>query len=339
METTKSEVRLTEWTTCGGCAAKWGAGLLRDIVGGLPRQAGSGALLVGLDPPDDAAVLGLSDDLALVSTIDFFPPLVDDADEFGTIAAANACSDIFAMGGQVILAVSVAAFPESLPPQTISTILGAATRTVREAGGVLAGGHTIRSAEPIFGLAVQGTVHPERIWTKAGATPGQVLALSKPLGTGVALASGDQGTVASAIASMRLLNRRAAGEVADATQTSGPGAATDVTGFGLIGHLSEVAQRSGVQVEVHLDQLPLLAGVAEAAAQGVRTGGDARNRQAFAPMVRGSGPEALEAVAYDPQTSGGLLVSVSSTEAAELVRLGWTIVGEVTDGAPLVCLR
>src|SRR5256714_5444353 len=159
------------------------------MVRELPSTAPAG-LLVGLAPFDDAAVYRLSDDAALVSTTDFFPPLVDDPDDCGAIAAANACSDVFAMGGRVVLALNVAAFPERLPPEAVATIFAAAAAVVAEAGGIVAGGHTIRSEEPIFGLAVQGLVHPDRVWTKAGALARDVLVLSKPIGTGIVLAGG-----------------------------------------------------------------------------------------------------------------------------------------------------
>src|SRR5437588_11988946 len=165
---TSTDLRLTEWTTCGGCAAKGGAWPLAALVESLAATAG-GELLVGLAPFDDAAVYRLSDDVALVSTTDFFPPLVDDAADFGAIAAANACSDVFAMGGRVLLALNVAAFPEAMPVEAVAEILAAAAEIVVEAGGVVAGGHTIRSEEPIFGLAVQGLVHPEHVWVKGGA--------------------------------------------------------------------------------------------------------------------------------------------------------------------------
>src|ERR1700733_15300326 len=174
-------MKLTEWTTCGGCAAKWGGAPLGQLVRQL-AQTSDPALLLGLAPFDDAAVLRLSPDLALVSTTDFFPPLVDDPADFGAIAAANACSDVFAMGGRVVLALNISAFPESLPVAVIGRILEAAADVVAAAGGVIAGGHTIRSEEPIFGLAVQGLVHPDRVWSKAGARPGDRLGPWEPLG-------------------------------------------------------------------------------------------------------------------------------------------------------------
>src|SRR5207248_1519932 len=185
-----------------GCAAKWGAspldGLLKTLAG-----TPDGALLVGLAPFDDAAVYRLTDDVAIVSTTDFFPPLVDDPADFGAIAAANACSDVFAMGGRVALALNISAFPERMPPEAIAAILGAAARVVAEAGGVIGGGHTIRSDEPIFGLAVQGFVHPDEIFTKGGGRPGDALVLSKPIGTGIVLAGGAPEDKAAAIAGMR----------------------------------------------------------------------------------------------------------------------------------------
>ena len=203
-----SPLRLTEWTSCGGCAAKFGATLVTELVAGLADGAKSD-LLVGLAPFDDAAVFRVADDLAVVSTTDFFPPLVDDPDDFGAIAAANACSDVFAMGGRVTIALNLAAFPEHLPRDAIAAILEGAARTVTEAGGTVAGGHTIRSEEPIFGLAVQGLVHPDRILTKGGARPGDALLLSKALGTGIVLASDGDEHEQAAVDSMRPLNRAA----------------------------------------------------------------------------------------------------------------------------------
>lgn len=334
-------IRLTEWTTCGGCAAKWGAGLLRSLLVAVAPENPDGALLVGLAPFDDAAVLQLSDDLALVSTTDFFPPLVDDPEDFGAIAAANACSDVFAMGGQVRLALNVAAFPERLPPDAIAKILASAAAVVAECGGTVAGGHTIRSDEPIFGLAVQGVVHPARIWTKGGAQPGDALVLSKPLGTGIVLASGDSGAAAAAIRWMRRTNRAAAAQLAEVDGGAGPRACTDVTGYGLVGHGVEIAERSGASVVIEVTDIPLHEGAEDAAARGVRTGGDARNRAALegSCTVSTTVPAAREALCYDPQTSGGLLAAVSPAAAAELVSQGWWRIGAVATGPPGVVLR
>ena len=331
-----TDIRLTEWTTCGGCAAKWGAAPLNAMV----RQLAGGqdaSLLVGLAPFDDAAVYRMTSDLALVSTTDFFPPLVDDPADFGAIAAANACSDIFAMGGRVVVALNVAAFPERMPPEAIGAILSAAAEVVREAGGTIAGGHTIRSEEPIFGLAVQGTVHPDHIWTKAGARPGDVLVLSKPLGTGIVLAGASGEDKASAIDCMRKLNLPASEALA--ALGADPHAVTDVTGFGLLGHGWEMAERSGVALTFEAAALPLYDGALAAAEAGTRTGGDARNRAHLAGHVESSAPEAIEALAYDPQTSGGLLAAVRSNDAAGLVDAGFVPIGEVNPGPPSVSLR
>src|SRR6478735_8049629 len=247
VEAPLADLRLTEWTTCGGCAAKWGASVLTEMVSELPAGADP-ALLVGLAPFDDAAVYRIDDTTALVSTTDFFPPLVDDPADYGAIAAANACSDVFAMGGRVILAVNVAAFPEHFPRAAMATIFDAAAAVVAEAGGTVAGGHTIRNPEPVFGLAVQGLVHPDKVFRKSGARPGDVVVLSKPLGTGLTLAGGDADEKAGVTAGMRALNRTAS----EVLQSLGSAvhAVTDVTGYGLAGHGWEVADRSGARLVI-----------------------------------------------------------------------------------------
>jgi len=334
-----TDIKLTEWTTCGGCAAKWGAAPLAGLVRALAARDGADpALIVGLAPFDDAAVYRLSDDAALVSTTDFFPPLVDDPSDFGAIAAANACSDVFAMGGRVVLALNISAFPERMPVAAVAAILAAAAAVVTEAGGTIAGGHTIRSEEPIFGLAVQGLVHPDRIWTKAGARPGDVLLLSKPIGTGILLAGGAADDKATAISVMRRLNRGAA-EALSALGSAGvgdaPHAVTDVTGFGLLGHAWEMAERSESVLEIDTSALPLYAGALAAAEAGVRTGGDARNRAHLEGRVVSTAPAAMEALAYDPQTSGGLLAAVAPSAAGDpaLAEAGFVAIGRVVEGA------
>ena len=332
---TATHLRLTQWTSCGGCAAKWGGAPLRSLLADI-AGAGTPDLLVGLAPFDDAAIVKLSPDLALVSTTDFFPPLVDDPADFGAIAAANACSDVFAMGGRVLVALNIAAFPEELPLGAVEAILAAASAVVRESGGVVAGGHTIRSPEPIFGLAVQGLVHPTDVWTKGGAVPGDVLVLSKPLGTGIVLAGGDESSKVVAITGMRRLNRDAADEL----RAIGPHAVTDVTGFGLLGHGWEMAERSGCTIRFDADRLPLYAGAREAAEAGTRTGGDARNRAYLDGHVRVTTDDAaLEAVGFDPQTSGGLLAAVPPATVGRLAGGSFTVVGEVVDGPAEVVLR
>jgi selenide,water dikinase len=309
---------------------------LSGLVRELTLQADP-AVLVGLAPFDDAAVYRLSDDLAVVSTTDFFPPLVDDPSDFGAIAAANACSDVFAMGGRVTTALNIAAFPERLPQAAIEAILRAAAETVAAAGGSVVGGHTIRSEEPIFGLAVQGLVHPDRVFTKGGACVGDVLVLSKPLGTGIILAGGSGEEKAHAVEGMRQLNRSAS----EALCALGGDvhAVTDVTGFGLAGHGWEVAERGAVAVVVETARLPLYAGGLDAAERGVRTGGDKRNREYLGEHVISQTSEALDALCFDPQTSGGLLAAVAPAAARLAEAAGFVVIGHIAAGEPAVHLR
>jgi selenide, water dikinase len=334
--TSNEPVRLTALTSCGGCAAKWGASLLGELVAAA-SIAGDTHLLVGLAPSDDAAVVQVADGVALVSTTDFFPPLVDDPADFGAIAAANACSDVFAMGGDVIVALNIAAFPESLPTEVIQAIFRAAAEVVVQAGGVVAGGHTIRSPEPIFGLAVQGVVTPGEQFTKGGARPGDALVLSKPLGTGLALASGDPHTIDAATATMRRLNRDAAACLR--RHRSAVHAVTDVTGFGLLGHGWEVAERSAAHLVFDASSLPLIDGVSAVAEKGVRTGGDPRNRDYVKEHVTLAADDTAAAIGFDPQTSGGLLAAVDVHLVDELAGSGFVAVGHVAGGPAAVTLR
>ena len=240
------------------------------------------ALIAGLNPPDDAAVYRVSDDLAIIGTLDFFPPLVDDPRTFGEIAAANALSDVFAMGGRVLFALSIAAFPEDLPRDVLTEIFAGASSKVREAGGTLAGGHTIRDPEPKYGLAVIGAAHPDRLLRKGGARPGDILLLTKPLGTGLLVSGSRQGRtsasdLAGAIDGMRRLNRAAA----DALVAAGIRAATDVTGFGLLGHGLEMARASGTRFVFEAAALPALPGARP------RRGRRRDRRRRPQPAVRG----------------------------------------------------
>jgi selenide,water dikinase len=307
-------LRLTSLTDCGGCAAKLGADLLSEALTGLGAEPAPDALIAGLHPPDDAAAYRVSDDLAIIGTLDFFPPLVDDPRTFGEIAAANAVSDVFAMGGRVLFALSIAAFPEELPRDVMAEIFAGASSKVREAGGTLAGGHTIRDPEPKYGLAVIGAAHPDRLLRKGGARPGDELLLTKPLGTGLLVSGQRQGRtsaddLATAIDGMRSLNR-AASEVLVA---NGVTAATDVTGFGLLGHGLEMARASGTRLVFAAGALPVMTGALELARAGVETGGGAHNRRfVTSDLTLGADlPAELVTVAHDPQTSGGLLAAVA----------------------------
>jgi selenide,water dikinase len=313
-------VKLTDLVTSGGCAAKYPAARLQELLAGfVPVDAED--LLVGLSPADDAAVYRLDDDTALVFTLDFFPPLVDDPHDFGTIAATNALNDVFAMGGRPLLALSIAEFPEDLPQETVAAILEAADLQVREAGAILAGGHTIRDQEPKYGLAVVGTVHPDGVWPKSGAQPGDALFLTKPLGTGLVLHGAARGLVAedavgSATEWMSTLNR----DWADVLRAFRPNAVTDVTGFGLLGHAYETADRSGVRLVLESTSWPALNGALEVARAGEKTGGDRRNRDFAAAHVDCDGvPDELLTLGWDPQTAGGLLIALPADKGAALV--------------------
>ena len=325
------EATLTGLTVGGGCAAKYSAARLEELLKGfVPVEAEN--LLVGLSPADDAAVYKLDDERALVFTVDFFPPLVDDPSVFGRIAATNALNDVFAMGGVPLLALSIAAFPEELPTSVLAAVFAAADEQVRAAGALLAGGHTIRDAEPKYGLAVVGTVHPDGIWPKAGARAGDALLLTKPLGTGLVLAGKIDS--AEAIRWMTTLNAAAA----DVLRPFTPNAVTDVTGFGLFGHAHEIAERSGMRVRIDAEAMPALEGALDLARAGVRTGGDPRNRE-FAPVEADGVAEEMLALGYDAQTAGGLLISLPAEKALSLEAefrardLFIRRIGEVEEGA------
>jgi selenide,water dikinase len=337
-------IRLTDLTDCGGCAAKLGADLLADALRGLGAQPEPPELIAGLSPADDAAAFQLSPDLAIIGTLDFFPPLVDDPRTFGEIAAANALSDVFAMGGRVLFALSIAAFPEDLPRDVLAAVFDGAAAKVREAGGTLAGGHTIRDPEPKYGLAVGGAAHPERLLRMGGARPGDALLLTKRLGTGLLVSGRRQRTVTDedfdgGVRQMRELNRAAS----EALVAAGVRAATDVTGFGLLGHGLEMARASGARLVFDSAALPALEGALGAARAGVETGGAGHNRR-FATGELGVGshvPAELVTLAFDPQTSGGLLAAVPADRVDDLdgllarggIERHW--IGEVVAGAGL----
>ncbi|HEY7936834.1 MAG TPA: selenide, water dikinase SelD [Candidatus Limnocylindrales bacterium] len=312
---------LTSLTTSGGCAAKLGADVLAEALAGLGAEDAPAELIAGLNPPDDAAVYLVAPELAIIGTLDFFPPLVDDPRTFGEIAAANALSDVFAMGGRVLFALSIAAFPEELPQQTMIEILEGASSKVREAGGTLAGGHTIEDAEPKYGLAVIGVGHPDRLLRKGGGQPGDLLLLTKPLGTGLIVSGRRQGqpaateaTFDAAVDSMCRLNRAAA----DVLVAEGVQAATDITGFGLLGHGLEMARGSGTRFVFSAAALPALDGAVELARAGVETGGGGHNRRfvARAFHLDAAVPSELVTLAHDAQTSGGLLAAIDPSQIA-----------------------
>lgn len=280
-------------------------------------------LLIGLSSPDDAAVYQVSEDLALIFTTDFFTPVVDDPYTYGAVAAANAMSDVYAMGGQVVLALSIAAFPPKLPAAVIGEILRGAAEKVAEAGGVIVGGHTIDDDEPKYGLAVMGTVHPDRVGKKGGARPGDILLLTKPLGVGMitTAAKGDAAAPAhleGAIQAMMELNRRAAG----LAQQVSFHAMTDITGFALLGHGYEMASQSGARLRFFFERLPFLPGAQDYAEQWLFPGGACNNQRTFEAHISFDGlAEEMQMLLFTPETSGGLLIALPPAEAGRLETL------------------
>jgi selenide,water dikinase len=298
-------------------------------------------LLIGLEGPDDAAVYRLTDDLAIVQTVDFFPPVVDDPYAFGAIAAANAMSDVYAMGGEVLLALNIAGFPHDLDPEVVSRIFLGGAEKVLEAGGVIAGGHTIYDPEPKYGLAVTGTIDPRAVFSKAGAQPGDALVLTKPLGTGIVLTAAREDRdpedfAVAAVESMMALNRHASHVAREAHAH----AMTDVTGFGLLGHAREMAERGKVRLVIDAARVPLLPGAMKYALEGIVTGGGGRNREGLAGRVRIADrvTEATQELLYDPQTSGGLLIALPPAAAGAIVArlhadgLPGAVIGRVESG-------
>jgi selenide,water dikinase len=317
--TPEDTLRLTSFARCAGCAAKLGLGDLAEALSGVPVHADP-RLLVGREGFDDAGVFVLRDDLALVQTVDFFAPIVDDPYEFGQIAAANALSDVFAMGGEPLTALAIVGFPSGkLPLSVLTDILRGGSDKVREAGAVLVGGHSIIDEELKFGLSVTGQAHPQKLLTNAAAHVGDVLVLTKPLGTGLLATAGKQDRLDAQSrealhASMRALNATAS----RAALAHGARCATDVTGFALLGHASHVARGSNVTVRLDGRALPELTGARALWTSGIRTGGAERNERYLAPLVdwTRARPEDI-ALALDPQTSGGLLVALSPHRVAD----------------------
>lgn len=313
------EIRLTKLAKCAGCGAKVGAGVLAKLLEGI--QVGEDPdLLVGFDRSDDAAVYRVSENLALVQTVDFFPPIHDDPYVFGQIAAANALSDVYAMGGEPRLALNLLCVPESMPRQAVHDLLRGGYDKVYEAGAVLAGGHSILDDEPKYGLCVAGFVHPERILTNAGARPGDVLLLTKPLGIGILTTAAKAGLTSPAgqelaVGLMTTLNKYAR----DVMVGCRVHACTDVTGFGLLGHACEMAQGSGVSLTLRVEDIDLIGEAVALAKEGILPEGMYRNRSFAEPEVDpGDTSLCQQDVLYDPQTAGGLLIAVDPADADAL---------------------
>jgi selenide,water dikinase len=312
-----------------------GPGDLSRALAALPVNSDP-RLLVGRETFDDAGVFRLSDDLALVQTVDFFAPIVDDPFDFGQIAAANALSDVYAMGGQPLTAMNIVAFPTSdLPLDILTGILAGGQDKVQEAGAFIVGGHTVVDTELKYGLAVTGRAHPDFLLTNAGARPGDQLILTKPIGNGILATAGKRGQLSpeaerAMLEAMKMLN----GVASRAALAVGSRCATDVTGFGLLGHMSHIARASKVTLRVDLDAIPVFPGVREAVRARFVTDGAKRNAEYLRDLVHWEkGTEEDRAILHDPQTSGGLVVCVSPSRVANyLSRVeGSTVVGEVIE--------
>ena len=316
----ENEIKLTKLASCAGCCAKVGAGVLAQLLGDL-HVLHDPKLLVGFDKSDDASVYQITDELALVQTVDFFPPIADDPYTFGAIAATNALSDVYAMGGEPKLALNIMAVPKDLPKETVHEILRGGYEKAYEAGVIITGGHSILDPEPKYGLAVTGFVHPQKVLTNSGAQPGDVLLLTKPLGIGVLTTANKAGllepeTLAYANQLMTTLNKVAR----DVMVQYRVHACTDVTGFGLMGHGTEMAQGSGVELHIDTAGITVIPAALEFARMGVLPEGMYRNRSfAEAQVDPGDVALALQDLLYDPQTSGGLLMAVHPEDADALL--------------------
>lgn len=336
--------RLTSLSNCAGCAAKLRPDLLGELLAGLPSVKAKDAL-VGFETSDDAAVYRLTKDLAVVETVDFFPPVLDDPFAYGQIAAANAMSDIWAMGAKALFALNLVAFPKELPTSILKEILRGGAAKAKEAGIPILGGHSVQSPEPKYGMAVTGVVHPKKVLTNAGGKKGDVLILTKPIGTGIATTALKRGVASKALikqvtTQMATLNK-AAGEVFASGKFT-VHALTDVTGFGLLGHGLEIARGAKKRLVLALERVPLLPEIAALAEQGVVPGGTKTNlaHAAKATTFPEGLPESIKHVLADAQTNGGLLAAVPGREVEKALRaLGKAgvegfMVGELVDGKP-----
>lgn len=315
----ETEVKLTKLANCAGCGAKMGAGTLAKMLEGFKAHSDP-RLIVGYDKSDDASVYVLDENTALIQTTDFFPPIVDEPYLYGRIAATNALSDVYAMGGEPKLALNILCAAEGMEDGVVREILRGGYDAAYEAGAIITGGHTIRGAEPIYGLAVSGFVHPEKVLTNSAARPGDMLILTKPLGVGILTTGAKADMVEKAVmdriyAQMATLNKTARDIMVKYPVHS----CTDVTGFGLLGHSFEMAQGSGYSVHLTVDTIPYHEEALELAAMGLVPAGAYRNRE-YAQggvTVRGNVSLAMQDILYDPQTSGGLLMALSGDAAMD----------------------
>ncbi len=315
----EQDIKLTKLSKCAGCGAKVGAGVLSQLLEGI-QVLRDPNLIVGFDKSDDASVYKVSDTLAIVQTVDFFPPIEDDPYLFGQIAATNALSDIYAMGAEPKLALNILCIPEDMPKDAVHQLLRGGYDKAYEAGAIITGGHSILDDEPKYGLAVTGFIHPDKVLTNSGAKQGDVLLFTKPLGIGIlttaikaGLASEESQALARTL--MTTLNKAAR----DAMVKYRVHACTDVTGFGMLGHLYEMAQGSDASVELYTNEISIIPEALEFARQGILPGGMYRNRTfAQSAVEEGDVPLAVQDVLYDPQTAGGLLMAVHPEDADAL---------------------
>jgi selenide, water dikinase len=315
-----SQIRLTQHAKRAGCAAKHPPGYLFPLLAGLPKVEDPN-VLVGSATADDAAVYKLTDELALVLTTDFFTPIVDDPFDFGAIAAANALSDVYAMGGKPITALNLVGFPDELDGTILTRMLEGGARKAKEAGIDIVGGHTIKTDEPIYGLAVTGTIHPKRILSNAGARPGDALILTKPVGIGIVTTAAKQdkdslGAIREAIDMMSTLNRAACEAM---LEVGGATAVTDITGFGLVGHLRNIVRASSVSATLRFADIPVLEAARKYVADGIAPGGTHANLRFLKDSVQFDVAKEAQLIACDAQTSGGLLISIPESRAEALI--------------------
>ena len=334
----ETDVKLTKLASCAGCGAKVGAGTLVKMLEGF-RTHTDPRLIVGYDKSDDASVYVVSDDTAIVQTTDFFPPIVDDPFLYGQIAATNALSDVYAMGGAPKLALNIMCLADSMDDETVREILRGGYDKAYEAGAIITGGHTIHGAEPIYGLAVTGFVHPKRVLTNSGAKPGDVLILTKPLGVGILTTAAKADlvkpeTMNAIYKQMAALNKTAR----DIMLRFDVHSCTDVTGFGLMGHVREMAEGSGFTAEIKADAVPILPGALEFANMGIIPAGAYRNREFIEDKVSicETVNRAVSDILFDPQTSGGLLISLPENQAHRLLD---DIKAHTPDAAIIGCIK
>lgn len=334
------DIRLTQYTKSSGWAAKIGPDVLAQVLCHLPKINNEN-LIVGLDTSDDAAVYKINEDLALIQTLDFFTPVVDDPYTFGQIAAANSLSDIYAMGGEPKLALNIVCFPDCLSPEILAEILKGGHDKVLESGAILVGGHSVSDDEPKYGLSVTGFVHPDKVLTNSNAKAGDVLVLTKPLGLGIINTAikgemVDKDSYDEAIKVMSTLNKFGK-EAID--KVGGVNSVTDITGFGLLGHALEMAMGSSVTIKINSKDIPIIEGAVEYANMGLVPAGAYSNRKHIGDRIyfKEDIPKHLEDILYDPQTSGGLLVSIKKDKVDSLLTAlensptKYGIIGEVCE--------